>query len=256
MESKRNWLRNYQNVNSLLIRIALFTHWVTIALKIGAAISASGIFLCIWNSASPTFYYLAVATFLILHVAVTFSSRAYSLKLIAKTKGDWLGRRARLSNAAAMILPAVEKVEILLTGYPEKVQTALQNVKCTAISSQAGILTVVDDMDSIFGKVEALFVGDNIAFLKALPKYLELLSSILPRKNKRECFDPAYNDLLQDYVRMKKFRGTYAEWFIVTFTFRTVLLVTDCFRVFLQNSAGKFFLGLLPESLRNWWQRQ
>jgi len=84
-----------------------------------------------------------------------------------------------------------------------------------------------------------------------------LFSFILPGKIQRECFEPAYNDLLRDYVRSRKFRSKWARrWIAFAFTARTLYMVGDCFRVMLQGSAGKLLLGLLPESFRNWWRRQ
>jgi hypothetical protein len=36
----------------------------------------------------------------------------------------------------------------------------------------------------------------------------------------------------------------------------TLRMVADGFRVLLQSGAGKFLLGLLAESFRNWWRRR
>lgn len=79
----------------------------------------------------------------------------------------------------------------------------------------------------------------------------------LPGRVQRECFEPAFNDLLVDYVRARKFRGTLARrWIAFAFTLRTLFMVADCLRVLVQSGTGKMLLGLLPEHWRNWWKRE
>ena len=83
-----------------------------------------------------------------------------------------------------------------------------------------------------------------------------MFSFMLPRKAQREVFEPAYNDLLEDYVRARRFRGRWARrWLAFAFTVRSLLMVADCLRVLLQSGAGKILVSLLPEAWRNWWRR-
>lgn len=96
--------------------------------------------------------------------------------------------------------------------------------------------------------------GDAV---ELLPSMVELSGLLLPAKTRRECFDPAYGDSLSNYMLARKSRYKWGRrWFALDFTVRILIMVGGCFRVLLQNGAGKFLLGLLPESLRNWWRRQ
>ena len=90
-----------------------------------------------------------------------------------------------------------------------------------------------------------------------LPEMWELFSFLLPRKTRRECFEPAYNDLRSETLRARKFHGKWARrWISFCFILKTALMLMECLRVLLQSGTGRIILGLLPESLRNWWRRQ
>jgi hypothetical protein len=90
-----------------------------------------------------------------------------------------------------------------------------------------------------------------------LPRFWELFSFILPCKSRRECFEPAYNDFLEKYVRAREFRGKWARrWIAFAFIILFLFMIADCIRVLFQSGAGKILLGLLPEQLRTWWRRQ
>lgn len=100
-------------------------------------------------------------------------------------------------------------------------------------------------------------VNAEHAFLSRVPSLWELFSFILPGKVRREAFDPAFNDMLKDYVRARKFRGKWTlRWLAFAFTVRSLLMVLDCFRVMLQSGAGKILLNFLPDVLRKWWRAQ
>ena len=85
----------------------------------------------------------------------------------------------------------------------------------------------------------------------------EIFGFILPDKIQRDAFDPAFNNMLEDYLRARKSRGKWARrWIDFAFTLCAIFIVADCFRVLLQSGVGRILLGLLPEHLRNWWRRQ
>ena len=85
----------------------------------------------------------------------------------------------------------------------------------------------------------------NSTYLDGLVLFLELFSFLLSRKTRRQCFESEYLDLLKQRKNARKFRGKWARRGIAfAFTMRTLFMVADC------------LLGLLPESLHNWWRRQ
>jgi hypothetical protein len=94
-------------------------------------------------------------------------------------------------------------------------------------------------------------------FWRELPRLWELFSVILPDKVRREAFEPAHQNLLEDYLLMRKFHGRWARrWLGFAFAVRTLFMVLDCLRVLLQSGAGKILLSFLPDVLRTWWRRQ
>ena len=57
----------------------------------------------------------------------------------------------------------------------------------------------------------------------------ELFPFILPSKTKREVYEPAYNDLLADYLKVSSIESTWANrWLALCFTFRTAYMVAQC----------------------------
>ena len=64
------------------------------------------------------------------------------------------------------------------------------------------------------------------------PRWWRLFSFGLPRRIRKRCFDPAYEELLEDYFEAKtKYRTKGARrWLTIAFTFRTILMVLDCVR--------------------------
>ena len=79
------------------------------------------------------------------------------------------------------------------------------------------------------------------------PRFWELFGFCLPRKICEEVDEPGRNELLEDYFLARKYRTKWARrWLTFCFTFRTVLLVADCWRVLLKNGAVKIILGFVP----------
>ena len=169
----------------------------------------------------------------------------------------WLDERSRRrgqEKVAAMLLHEVEahSRSIIVGGHPN-----------TNDSSSVDVLVEAEDGDK--GKsvllVEAKVYSEPLAkqndFWKELPRRWELFSVILPDKVRSEAFEPAYHNMLEDYVVMRKFRGKWARrWLGFAFTVRTLFMVLDCLRVLLQSGAGKILLNFLPDGLRTWWRRQ
>lgn len=95
------------------------------------------------------------------------------------------------------------------------------------------------------------------SFFIKLPQFWTFFSFLLPKKIKVEAFEPAYNDMLADFLIAKnKYRSKAARrWLLVCFGFRTVLMIADCLRVFAQDKVWKGIEAFLPQGLRSWWHR-
>jgi hypothetical protein len=88
------------------------------------------------------------------------------------------------------------------------------------------------------------------------PKGWRLFSYVLPRPLREKVFEPAYNDLVQDFVlTRRKYRNKWVKrWLGLCYTFRTMLMVADCCRV---GSLGKIvdlIAKLIPSPLMRWWR--
>ena len=133
----------------------------------------------------------------------------------------------------------------------------------TNYSSSVDVLVETEDGDKgnrvllVEAKVYSEPSAKQNDFWKELPRRWELFSLILPDKVRSEAFEPAHQNLLGDYLLVRKFRGKWARrWLGCAFGVRTVFMVLDCVRVLLQSGAGKILLNFLPDVLRTWWRRQ
>jgi len=80
---------------------------------------------------------------------------------------------------------------------------------------------------------------------------------LFPPSVRRDVFEPTFNEMLGEHLRARKFLGNSGRrWLVFAFTFWTMFIVVDCFRVMLQSGAVKILRGLLPEPFRNWWGRR
>lgn len=83
--------------------------------------------------------------------------------------------------------------------------------------------------------------------LPGWPRFWELFGFLLPRKTREKVYDEIRNELLEDYYyTRKKYRTKWARrWLTLCFTFRTFLVIGDCWRVLLGAGVAKALLGLL-----------
>jgi hypothetical protein len=100
-------------------------------------------------------------------------------------------------------------------------------------------------------KWERLAESTDNAQPGSFPRFWRLFSYCLPRPVRDRYFEPAYNDLLQDYLET---RGTYRtiwakRWLKFYYTLHTVRLVGGCLWGWLVND--KLF-GLLCRLLPPW----
>jgi hypothetical protein len=86
-------------------------------------------------------------------------------------------------------------------------------------------------------------------------RFLDLFSYLLPRKTRERVFEPAREELLEDYLTSySHYRTLWARrWLTFCFTFRTAWMVADCIRVMLISPLGRFLLLLIPAAVRRWW---
>jgi hypothetical protein len=82
------------------------------------------------------------------------------------------------------------------------------------------------------------------------PRLWDLLQYCLSRKAREQIYEPAYNELLEDYLESRKYRTKWARrWVYFAFTLRTLLLMADCWREVFKDKLS----GLVPEWIRKWW---
>lgn len=87
--------------------------------------------------------------------------------------------------------------------------------------------------------------------LPGWPRFWELFGFCLPRKTRDKVYEPCHVELLEDYQLARKYRTKWARrWLTVCFTFRTTVLIADCWRVLLKDGAVKILLGFIPWPLR------
>jgi hypothetical protein len=93
---------------------------------------------------------------------------------------------------------------------------------------------------------------------RGFPRFWNLFAYLLPRKVRERVYEPAHQELLEDYLTArKKYRTKWSRrWLTFCFTFRTVLMVLDSFRAMLGDHVVDFLVRLLPEALRQWWVRK
>jgi len=89
------------------------------------------------------------------------------------------------------------------------------------------------------------------SFRKGLARFWELFPFLLSPKARREVYEPAYNDFLQDFLIARRFKTKKArQWVNFCFFCKTCFMVADCFRVMFTSKIGQFLLGAVPESIR------
>lgn len=83
------------------------------------------------------------------------------------------------------------------------------------------------------------------------PRFWELFGYCLPKKTRDKVYEPGRNELLEDYLLARKYRTKWARrWLTFCFTFRTALLIADCWVVLARDKAVKVLLGLIPWLLK------
>jgi hypothetical protein len=81
------------------------------------------------------------------------------------------------------------------------------------------------------------------------PRFWELFGYCLPKKPRERVYEPGRNELLEDYLETRgRYRTAWSRrWLCFCFTFRTVLLVVDCWRALVTDKA----VGIILQPIRS-----
>jgi hypothetical protein len=82
----------------------------------------------------------------------------------------------------------------------------------------------------------------------------EFFPYLLPHRVRERVFEPAHQEMLEDYLLTKRIRGRWARrWLSFCFTFRTALMVFDCLRAMAADRGIRLLLRLVPNPVKRWW---
>lgn len=87
------------------------------------------------------------------------------------------------------------------------------------------------------------------------PRFWRLFSFILGHKTRDRVFEPAHQELLEDYYTARReFRTRPARaWLHVCFTVRTAMLVIGCLRGMIVEAGLGWLLKAVPSRFKTWW---
>jgi hypothetical protein len=90
------------------------------------------------------------------------------------------------------------------------------------------------------------------------PRFWKLFSYVFSHRIRSRIFEPALNEMIEDYLLARQdYRTQWARrWLNFCFTFRMMLTVLECFRAVIADSAFRSLARLLPDTLRRWWMLQ
>jgi len=96
--------------------------------------------------------------------------------------------------------------------------------------------------------------GTNVKVIGP-PRFWNLFGYVFSHRIKSRIFEPALNEMIEDYLLARKdCRTQWARrWLNFCFNFRMVLTVLECFRVVIADRAFRSLARLLPEPIRRWW---
>jgi hypothetical protein len=85
-----------------------------------------------------------------------------------------------------------------------------------------------------------------------LLKFWELFSFVLPLKTRREAYEPAYNDLLANFLKASRLATSKSakRWLQFCFGCQTLYMVADCFRVWIGSKLRRLIWDSVLESFR------
>lgn len=87
----------------------------------------------------------------------------------------------------------------------------------------------------------------RIVKINSWPRFWDILAFALPKKIREQVYEPYQNELLEDYLLAKKFKGKWARrWIALCFSVRTVIAILASFRVAGLNKLLAPFRKLWP----------
>jgi hypothetical protein len=88
------------------------------------------------------------------------------------------------------------------------------------------------------------------------PRFWICFSYVLSARTREKVFEPAYNELLDDYLSTWKERSKWARrWLMIAYTWRTFVMVVDCLAAASRDRAFRLVSGFLPDWAREWFGR-
>jgi hypothetical protein len=121
-------------------------------------------------------------------------------------------------------------------------------------SVEKEILTVEKplDVDIVCGKQRSRKRHTTIR----LPRMWELFPYLLPKTTRLRVYEPAYNDILHDYLLSRKYKTEGAKrWLTFCFCVRTVGLIFGSLRAMVGAKCWAVIEKILPEWIRQFWSK-
>jgi hypothetical protein len=85
------------------------------------------------------------------------------------------------------------------------------------------------------------------------PRLWALFGFCLRKKTRERIFEPALQDLLTQYLKAQQFSGRAERcWLTFCFTFRTISLISSCYKVVTSATAITVFMRFLPSGVKEW----
>lgn len=87
------------------------------------------------------------------------------------------------------------------------------------------------------------------------PRIWDLAQYFLPKKIRERVYEPAHQEMLEDYLESQEKCDTLLskQWINLCFIFRGTILLLDCWRALLTDKSVQLLLSLVPSQIREWW---
>lgn len=87
------------------------------------------------------------------------------------------------------------------------------------------------------------------------PRIWDLAQYFLPKKIRERVYEPAHQEMLEDYLESQEKCDTRLskQWINLCFVFRGTILLLDCWRALMTDKSIRLLLKLLPSQIREWW---
>lgn len=130
----------------------------------------------------------------------------------------------------------------------------LMNLRCMEFSFRS-VGLVLSTVRNFSGRAVGTGLSKvrNIGSGLDFRRFVDLLGHLLPRTLRIETWEPHKENLVADYLEVRRYRTPWAKrWLKFCLGVNVLLAFVDCIRVGLQSQLGKFIVSLLPPRLREW----